>query len=92
MPAKVMFHAIVDFEGRILAGQFVDQENDSPIEEGPTAYVMPIEGQRLISFDVPQEVLELPGPDLQQFLSQVKVTWPADIQTPKIEIVQKRKR
>ena len=92
MPAKIKFHAIVDFEGRILAGQFIDEGNNSPLEEGPTAHVMPIEGQRLITFDVPQEVLELPGPDLQYFLSQVKVTWPADIQMPKIEIVQKRKQ
>jgi hypothetical protein len=91
MDAKIQFHAIVDFEGRILAGQFIEQGNNPPNEQMTSASLLPLEGQRLISFDLPREVLELPGPELYQFLSQVKVNWPADIQMPKIEIIPKGK-
>ena len=89
MSAAVRLLAIVDFEGRVVAAQFADQTTGSQDEEVPSADLLPLEGQRVISVDVPQEVQKLPGPDLQLFLSHLKITWPADVQVPEIEIVRK---
>jgi hypothetical protein len=88
MSATVKVLAIVDSGGRVLAAQFAGQSTGPPDEEVPTPNLLPLEGQRVVSFDVPQEVLELPGPDLHHFLSHLTISWSSDVQVPKIEIVK----
>lgn len=90
MSTTVRLLALVDSAGRILAAHLEDQliskEGDTP-----SAGFVPLEGQQLISIDVPQEALELPGPDLHRFFSQVRINWPAAIEVPKVGIVRKHK-
>src|SRR5215213_1395429 len=89
MTTTVKILAIVDLEGHVVAAQLADQANDSQTEEAPSASLMPMKGQRVISIEVPQEVLEFRGFDLHFFFSSLEISWPADVQVPKIEIVRK---
>jgi hypothetical protein len=90
MPSNTRLLAIVDHEGNVVAAQFAQQDTGAQGEDVPSvSYFHPLEGQRLISVDVPAEVMELPGPDLHRFLSQVRVIWPAEVQVPKLNIVRK---
>jgi hypothetical protein len=89
MNSTVRLLAIVDLEGRVLAAQFVEQAADSQDQEIPSASLVPLKGQYAVSVDVPREVLELPGPDVHQFLSRLRISWPANVQVPEIEIIRK---
>jgi hypothetical protein len=89
MASTVRLLAIVDLEGQVVAAQVADQDTSSPDREVPTAQLQPLKDQRIVSFEVPQEVMELPGPDFHHFLAHVMISWPANVQIPKIEVVKK---
>jgi hypothetical protein len=90
MATNVRLLALVDLEGHVLAAQLSDQRNDAQNQDGPNAVGFePLAGQRVISLEVPQEVMELPGSDLHLFLSDIKVNWPADIRLPELKVVKK---
>jgi hypothetical protein len=87
MAATVTLLAIVDLDGRVVAADLGDQSgNQSREEDVPTARLIPRDGQRVVHIDVPREVLELPGPDLEHFFSHVRVTWPAEVEIPEVEV------
>ena len=85
MAAMVKINIIADSQGRIVAAELssdIDPEGD-----GPTARVVPMNGLRVIRIDIPAEVLELSGPNLHRFFSEVQVT-PDRVQLPKVKIVR----
>jgi hypothetical protein len=86
MQRTVTIRAIVDLEGRIVGAQLAEQTPVLEDQEEPSVELLPLDGQRVISVDVPAEVLELPGPDLQRFFSHLEISWPAEVRLPKIEI------
>lgn len=92
MPTTVKLLAIVDLQGHVVAAQLADQANDSQTEEAPTARLIPMNGQRAISIDVPQEVLEFRGFDLHFFFSSLEISWPVDVKVPKFETGKRKKK
>jgi len=88
MSSTVKMDALVDVAGRILAASLPNDARASKTKDGPESRVEPVGGQRIVSFDVPREVLELPGPDLQRFLSEVRVGLSGEVSLPKITIVK----
>jgi hypothetical protein len=87
MAETVTLLAIVDLDGRVVAADLGYQSGDQSREEDdPAAGLIPLDGQRVVHIDVPREVLEVPGPDLEHFFSHVRVTWPAEVQLPEVEV------
>jgi hypothetical protein len=85
--------AITDRDGHIVAAQLLAARRlgevaSSEKEQTPSATLVPSDGQRAITIEVPREVLELPGPDFHRFLSHIKVTWPADVRLPEINVIR----
>jgi hypothetical protein len=80
--------AIVDEAGRILAAQFGAQPAEGD-NETPLSQLLPAPGQRMVQMDVPDEIEQLPGPELSRFFAHVEVTWAATIDVPRVEIVRR---
>jgi hypothetical protein len=83
MAETMTLRAIVDLDGRVVAADLGAQPRD---EDDPAARLIPRDGQRVVHIDVLREVLELPGPDLEHFFSHVSVTWPAEVEIPRVEV------
>lgn len=92
-PPTVELLAIVDSAGRIVAAE-IEDESTPPggSDDAPSAGLLPLDGQREVSVAVPREVLQLPGPELHQFLSRVRVRWPAELQIPEITITRHERK
>jgi hypothetical protein len=82
---------ITDLHGKVLAAHLSPSASRGQSQEVPVCRMVPQEGQRLVSIDVPKEVLSLRGPCLHQFLAGVKVNWPVEVQLPKINVVRKKR-
>ena len=83
MAETVTLRAIVDLDGRVVGADLGAEPRD---EDDPAARLTPRDGKRVVHIDVPREVLELPGPDLEHFFSHVRVTWPAEVEIPEVEV------
>jgi hypothetical protein len=83
MAETVTLRAIVDLNGRVVGADLGAQPRD---EDDPAARLTPRDGKRVVHIDVPREVLELPGPDLEHFFSHVHVAWPAEVEIPRVEV------
>ncbi len=92
MSSTVKLQALVDLDGRVVAAHIEERDTPSKDQDVPSARLMPLEGQREVSVEVPAEVLDLPGPDLCRLLSQVRIRWPAEVELPEIEIVRDHRR
>lgn len=91
MSSTASIVAVVDLKGRVVGAQLAETPKQSGTTDYPAAGILPAEGQREVRINVPREILELPGPDLQRFLNHVKVHWPAEVELPEMEISNKRK-
>ena len=91
MPTTTRIVVITNLHGRVLAAELPSDGKVDVSEDEPIARILPMEGQRSIAVDVPREVLNLPGPSLHRFFSELQIRWPADVQVPKVEIVKGNK-
>ena len=91
MAATTEMVVLLDLRGRVLAAELAGAVGASNTDTAPSFRLVPLEGQRAVRVQVPQEVLELPGPCLHSFFADVQVRWPVDIQLPKVEIVYQHK-
>jgi hypothetical protein len=89
MTPRAKMSAIVDLEGNILAAQLLNETSGYQDGETPSATLLPLKGQYAITIEVPEEALNLSGLDLQRFLSQTRIRFPADIQLPNVEVSRK---
>ncbi|HVO75888.1 MAG TPA: hypothetical protein VMT35_17830 [Ignavibacteriaceae bacterium] len=89
MPSKIKILVITDLQGRILAAEM--NQNKSNKKDEPYSSLIPIKNQRSVTIEVPEEILELPGPSLQRYFSNVKITFPAEVVLPKTKIEVKHR-
>lgn len=74
----------VDESGRILAARLT-RENDN--EDGLVTELAANRGQQqVVHLEVPLELLELPGPSLERFLSELKIRRRVEAEVPEFEI------
>ena len=69
-----------------MAARFPDVRKEPSDDGAPSALLSAAEGQRVLSIEVPSEVAELGGADMQRFFSDIKVSWSAEVTMPEIEI------
>jgi hypothetical protein len=92
MAAMTKAVILTDQQGRVLAARLDGQAKDQRGADEPTADFAVLEGHRELTIELPTEVLDLPGPDLHHFFSQVKIRWPAEVQLPKVRIDRKHQK
>jgi len=91
MAATAKILVIADVHGRVLAAELPTGVKAASEEKIPTARLLPLEGQRSISIQVPREVLKLGGPDLRRFFSEVQIRSTGEVQLPKIKVARMHK-
>lgn len=82
--------AVVDEKGRVMAAQFgaPSREDGDADQETPASELRPLPGHQLVEMEVPDELEQLSGEEMARFFSHVKVSWPADVRVPKVEVVR----
>ena len=82
---------IVDRQGRVLAAQLpAAADSEDAAERRPAVGLVFRDDQREVSIAVPREILNLPGPDLQRFFSEIRIRPDGEPQLPKLKIHKDR--
>jgi hypothetical protein len=82
---------IADLHGRVLAAHLAGDAKKVATEGEPATALLPLEGQHALTVEIPNEVLELPGPCLHRLFSEMKIHWPGEAALPKMEIAKTHK-
>ena len=79
---------LIDSDGRVLGAQLASEVASATTDDAPAASLIPIRGQLALSIDVPGEILNLQGPDLHRFFSEVRVDRDGKVKLPKIRVAK----
>jgi hypothetical protein len=88
MKAKARITVILNGDGRIVAAQLPAHERVAPEKGAGKSQLAPKPGHRIVTVEVPREVLQLSGADLGRFFSGVHVGHNGDIHLPKVEVTK----
>lgn len=91
MAENIRISIITDAEGRVVAAELPNQASVAGKEAAPTGHLLPLPGQRKVNIDIPKGVLRLSALDMQRYFSKVRISWPVEVQLPKIKIVKRSK-
>ncbi|WP_323770407.1 hypothetical protein [Antarctobacter sp.] len=86
MSRQIKIQVIVDRDGRVLGARFPADRDEAPQDNAPVACLRPGEGQRALEIEVPSEVAGLPGADMHRYFADVRISWPAEVTLPEVEI------
>ncbi len=91
MAATAGIVALVDRKGRVVAAELSGTVKAARTGDEPTSSLVPLEGHRAVSVDVPREILSLSGPDLHRYFSEAQIDRDGRLRLPKIRVARAHK-
>ncbi len=91
MAATAGISVLVDRNGRVVAAELSGTVKAASTGDEPTGSLVPLEGHRALSVDVPREILSLSGPDLHRYFSEAQISRDGKLRLPKVKVAPRHK-